>query len=320
MLGSLRRAANAGSLFLVFTVLIFTVSAQKTPEEMKNPSAAAAEETKSAGEDRSVTSNPPAKPLSKTESRKSSGEKSPAAPAGKMSDDKTIPTAADDSGTSSNSNNNSDEALDSNDATVNPDRYRPRRGMREYNFEPGIAPFDPTHYTGEKTYNTAGRKLGTAHFRIGRVLGTGKAITVTYLYGVTPLVVARANEVRNPAFISEAATPNVPRTKRETSYGVGFSPVQFRFTFFPKSQFKPFVQAGAGVHFFNKSMPIPESRRLQFSGEYGGGFILHTDRRRDRFWLFGYRYFHLSNANIGGKQWNPGYNASVFYVGYSFFK
>lgn len=32
---------------------------------------------------------------------------------------------------------------------------------------------------------------------------------------------------------------------------------------------------------------------------------------------FGYRYFHISNMNTGVI--NPGYNANVFYIGYSSF-
>lgn len=330
MLGSLRRAAKlAAGLILIYTVLIFTVVAQKTPEETKKSPAVADRETarKSLTTTPSAVNNPPVSSLTKPATRnETNGEKAPDAvvpnpdsvvPPEKKSDNDS---ASDDDGESDGESDSVGDPLNSNDASVNPGRYRPRRGMREYNFEPGFSPFDPTHYTGEKTYNTAGRKLGTTHFRIGRVIGTTKAITITYLYGFTPFVVSLQNEVKNPAYISPTATPYVPRTRREPTYGVGFSPAQMRFTFFPKSQLKPFVQAGAGVMFFNKPKPIPESRRLQFSGEYGGGFIVHTDRRRDRFWLLGYRYFHISNANIGGKQWNPGYNANVFYIGYSFFR
>jgi hypothetical protein len=287
MLGSLRLAA--GSLFLIFTVLFFTVAAQ-TPEENNNLSAERERVREGFSEKSDST------PV-KSNMRASSAAETPGAPGRELTDE--------DSGSA---------------ASTFRGRYRPRRGFREYNYEPGVSPFDPTHYTGEKTYNTAGRKLGTTHFRIGRVIGTTRAITLTYFFGVTPLVVARANEVKNPAFVSTTATPNISKTIRRSTYGVGFSPAQFRFTFFPKSRLKPFVQVGAGVLFFDKPVPIPESRRLQFTGEYGGGFILHMNERRDRFMTFGYRYYHISNGNIGGKKWNPGYNANIFYIGYSFFK
>lgn len=283
MPGSLRLAAS--SLFLVFTIFSLTLVAQ-TPDGKNTPPPEKAPES-----------------FAKENNSPSGKPKKPVEPA------KNPDTAA------------AAKMKDSDDrAATAPERYRPQRGRLEYNFEPGFAPFEPTHFTGEKTYNTAGRKLGTTHFRVGRVIGTNKAITFTYLLGVTPLVVARANEVKNPAYVSAAQTPPVPKTVRETSYGIGFSPAHLRFTFFPKNRFKPFVQIGAGVLFFNRPVPIPESRRMQFTGEYGGGFILHIEEQSDRFMTLGYRYYHISNANIGGKQWNPGYNASVFYVGYSIFK
>lgn len=196
--------------------------------------------------------------------------------------------------------------------------YRPKRGAKEYNFEPGFAPFDPTHYTGEKTYNTAGRKLGTFNVRFGRVIGTKKAITFTYLFGVTPFAISLQNEVENSAYISPQLTPNEPKTIREHSYGIGFTPFNMRFTFFPKSRIKPFAQVAAGVLITNKPMPIPETGNLNFTGEYGGGFLFH--RSQEKMWILGYRYFHISNGNLTPKRYNPGYNANVFYIGYSFFR
>lgn len=296
MLDSLRLAA--GSLFLITTVLFFPVAAQQPNDSLKKEDLQAGEST-------------PDKPSMRYSIESESlikKETSFFAPA----ENALLPAKKD---SESDDEEQSPEAQTSGERSV----YRARRGAREYNFEVGIAPTDPTHFTGEKTYNTTGRKLGTLNFRIGRVIGTPKAITVTYLLGFTPLVVARANEVRNPAYVSPSVTPNVPRTKRETSYGFGGTPANFRFTFFPGSRVKPFAQVGAGVLFFNKSLPIPESRRFQFTGDFGGGFIVHLADPK-RFLLFGYKYFHISNGNIGGKEWNPGYNANVFYVGFSVFK
>jgi hypothetical protein len=285
MLGILRLAA--GSLFLILTVLFFTVSAQQTKESASLKEDLQSESTRTAIEKESFI-------------KKETGFFKPAE--NRLISPKSAAPRA-------------DEPETPTERSV----YRARRGAREYNFEVGIAPFDPTHFTGEKTYNTTGRKLGALNFRVGRVIGTPKSITVTYLFGFTPLVVARANEVRNPAYVSPTATPNVLPTKRETSYGFGATPANFRFTFFPGSRVKPFAQVGAGVLFFNKPMPIPESRRLQFTGDFGGGFIVHLMNPK-QFMTFGYKYFHISNGNIGGKKWNPGYNANVFYIGFSFFK
>jgi hypothetical protein len=301
MLDSLRLAA--GSLFLILTVLFFTVAAQQ-PQQQTNDSLKKEDLTAvdSFNKDDSTMRH-----LIESESliKKETGFFAPSR----------------NSLISPKKNSESDEIQLPPESQTSGERsvYRARRGAREYSFEVGIAPFDPTHFTGEKTYNTTGRKLGTLNFRIGRVIGTPKSITVTYLLGFTPLVVARANEVRNPAYVSPTVTPNVPRTKRETSYGFGMTPANFRFTFFPGSRVKPFAQVGAGVLFFNKSLPIPESRRFQFTGDFGGGFIVHLANPK-QFMIFGYKYFHISNGNIGGKKWNPGYNANLFYIGFSVFK
>lgn len=198
------------------------------------------------------------------------------------------------------------------------DDYTMRRGDKEFNFEIGIAPFKPSYFAGPEEYNRSMRRMGFLNFRIGRVVGTKRGVTYTYLFGFTPLIVALKNEVKNEDYVSPTVTPNVAPTKRETSYGVGFQPINFRFTFYAEKKIKPYFQAGAGIAFFNKSLPIPVSRRMQFTGDLGFGFLFHTSK--NKFWTLGYKYFHLSNGNIGGKINNPGYNANTFYIGYSFLK
>jgi hypothetical protein len=289
MLGILRLAA--GSLFLILTVLFFTAAAQQTndsPEKDLQGEFAFTESARIGAEKESFVKN--------------------------IKKDTKFFTPAENRFTSPKPAETAEPQ-----ATGGRSIYKHRRGAVEYNFEVGIAPLDPTHFTGEKTYNTTGRKLGTLNFRVGRVIGTAKGVTVTYLFGFTPLVVARANEVRNPAYVSPVVTPKIYPTMRETSYGIGATPANFRFTFLPDQRFKLFVQAGAGVLFFNKPLPIPESRRLQFTGDAGGGFLIHLANPK-HFMTFGYKYFHISNGNIGGQRWNPGYNANIFYIGFSFFK
>ncbi len=197
------------------------------------------------------------------------------------------------------------------------DSYKLRRRARECNFEIGYSPFEPTNFNGKKEFNTAGRKLGSINFKLGRVIGTKKGVTYTYLFGLTPIVVLLKNEVKNNDYISSQATPNISPTKRETSYGAGFTPANFRFAFFPHKRIKPYLQAGAGFLFLNKPIPIPESRRLQFTGDMGGGLMIH--QTPDRAWFLGYKYYHISNGNRTKKIYNPGFNANVFYVGYSFY-
>lgn len=192
--------------------------------------------------------------------------------------------------------------------------WKLQRGTKELNVELGIAPTHPTNFNG-KEFDTTGRKFALLSFRWGRVIGTPKNITYEYQAEVTPVALAFKNEVANPAFQSAAATSNVAPTIRETTYGFAFSPVGFRFLFRPDKRLKPFVALHAGFIFFKKPVPLPQSLSYDFTGDFGGG--LQYQVKQNKAVNFGYRYYHISNMNIGTI--NPGYNANVFYVGYSFF-
>jgi hypothetical protein len=189
-----------------------------------------------------------------------------------------------------------------------------RRGAKEMSMEFGFAPTQPTFLSGHKEYNTDGRKFAIGSIRFGRVIGTVKGITYEYLFEVMPVSIAVNNEVRDPNETEDPADDAV-HTVRENTYGIGIHPAGFRFVFMPKRRLKPYLQASAGFLFTRKPMPVPQSPSYNFSGDFGGGLMYSVNRRQTV--NFGYRYFHISNMNIG--EINPGYNANIFYVGYSFF-
>lgn len=193
--------------------------------------------------------------------------------------------------------------------------WKLRRGAKELNVEVGYSPFQPTFLSGRKEYDTSGRSFALVELRWGRVIGTTKRTTFEYQAGITPVAVAFRNEVRNPAFQSAQVTPNIAPTKRETTYGFAFAPAGFRFIFLPNRRLKPFAAAHAGFIFFKKPVPVPGSTNYDFVGDFGGGVMYQV--KENKAINFGYKYYHISNINIGAI--NPGYNANIFYVGYSFF-
>lgn len=196
--------------------------------------------------------------------------------------------------------------------------WKLKRGAVELTYENGISPFNPSNFAGPKEYDVYGRDLHQLNYRHSRVLGTRKGVTYQYQFGVTPLAVFTRNEVANPEYVSENETPQLSPTRRKMTFGIGVQPLGFRFLFLPKSRVKPFAQTGAGILLTTRSMPVPRSTPFNFTGDFGGGVqYMLTEKKAI---TFGYRYFHISNGNIGGKINNPGYNANVFYVGYSFFK
>lgn len=197
------------------------------------------------------------------------------------------------------------------------DEYKLRRGDKEVQFEFGISPFNPSNFAGPKEFDVYGRHLYMGTVRFGRVVGTKRNVSYEYMFGVTPLAVFEKNEVVNTAYVSSTATPNITPTKRETTYGIAFQPVNFKFIFLAKNRLKPFAQVGAGIMVTNKAVPVPRSTLFQLTGDFGGGLMYMLSPKKAV--SFGYKYFHISNGNINGKINNPGFNANVFYVNYSFF-
>lgn len=189
------------------------------------------------------------------------------------------------------------------------------RGAKEVGFEFGVSPTQPTFLSGHEEYDTAGRKFAFGSFRLGRVIGTVKGVTYQYFFEVVPVSYAIKNEVRNEKFKSSTETPSEPDTIRKNTYSFAVQPAGFRFVFLPKKRLKPFVKASAGFIFSRKPIPVPESPNYNFAADFGAGIMYHVTRRHTI--NFGYRYFHISNMNIG--EVNPGYNANVFYFGYSVF-
>ncbi|MBS1795604.1 MAG: acyloxyacyl hydrolase [Acidobacteria bacterium] len=196
-------------------------------------------------------------------------------------------------------------------------RYALKRGDREIVLEIGSSPFNPSNFAGPKEYDVYGRDLHLASLRFGRVFGVRGPVAYEYLFGVTPLAVFTKNEVRNPAYRSAQETPGVAPTVRQTTWGVGVQPLNFRFIFRHRHRYKPFAEVGAGIMLTSRSMPVPRGTAFNLTGDFGGGVQFFTSESRAV--SIGYKYFHLSNGNIGGKINNPGYNANVFYVSYSFF-
>lgn len=200
--------------------------------------------------------------------------------------------------------------------TVEPDDWRPKRGDKSFTIEYGISPFNPSNFSGPKSFDVYGRDLHLFSVRAGRILGTKNNVSYEYMFGASPLAIFTRNEVVNPAFVSAAATPFVAPTKRETTYGIGIQPVNFKFMFFAKNRLKPYAQVGAGLLFTNKDVPVPRATRLNLTGDFGGGLMYMLTGKRAV--SFGYKYFHISNGKGLDNANNPGYNANVFYINYSF--
>ena len=103
---------------------------------------------------------------------------------------------------------------------------------------------------------------------------------------------------------------------RTRAYGSGVSPVGFETDFLPAKRIQPFLSTNGGFVYYDQRVLSPEGSQWMYSIDFGCG--LHIFRKARQDWSLGYRYQHLSNANIS--EHNPGTDANTFYVAVSRFR
>jgi hypothetical protein len=104
--------------------------------------------------------------------------------------------------------------------------------------------------------------------------------------------------------------------QRKRTYGSGVSPVGFRASFLPESRVQPFLSTDGGFIYFDDRVLSPQGSQFMYTIDFGGG--LQIFRKARQALSIGYRYQHLSNANISHH--NPGTDANTFYVAVSRFR
>ncbi|MFZ0630003.1 MAG: acyloxyacyl hydrolase [Acidobacteriaceae bacterium] len=103
---------------------------------------------------------------------------------------------------------------------------------------------------------------------------------------------------------------------RQRTYGSGVSPVGFESDFLPRSRVQPFFSTNGGFIYFDGRVLSPEGSQWMYTIDFGTGIHIFRKARQDV--TIGYRYQHLSNANIS--EHNPGTDANTFYIAVSRFR
>lgn len=116
-------------------------------------------------------------------------------------------------------------------------------------------------------------------------------------------------------------TPNTTSSgteynQRARAYGSGLSPVGFQWDFMPLHRVQPFISGDGGFIYFSNVVLSPEGSQFMYTVDYGAG--INVFHHKNQAITIGYRYQHLSNANISLH--NPGTDANTFYVGVSRFR
>lgn len=140
-----------------------------------------------------------------------------------------------------------------------------------------------------------------------------------YSFLITPdahrLAIRYAPEVTLLAVMCETQKTEVNPRAPVCRHGSGISPEAFQFLFRPRQRVQPFLSNAGGFLYFNDRVLSPQGSQFMYTIDFGGGFKLYTSPRNTV--TIGYRYQHLSNANIS--KHNPGTDADTFYIGLSHF-
>jgi Lipid A 3-O-deacylase (PagL) len=156
-------------------------------------------------------------------------------------------------------------------------------------------------------------RLGILGLRYARVLARGDNLALKYTLDAVPYaVLSYEAEVLEPRPEGGFASRQV----RRRITGAGLSPVGFQVNFRRRERLQPFAQASGGFLYFGEPVPLEGGAQFNFTADIGGGLQLRTGVRRA--WTFGYRYQHVSNAYRAVT--NPGFDANIFYIGYSIFR
>jgi hypothetical protein len=97
-----------------------------------------------------------------------------------------------------------------------------------------------------------------------------------------------------------------------TTYAGGVTPLGLQLNFRNGHKVQPFLDAHAGMLYFTRQEPVPNSSQYNFTFNFGTGVQVFTGKRSSL--LVGYKYHHISNRDTG--QENPGVDSSEFYAGY----
>ena len=110
--------------------------------------------------------------------------------------------------------------------------------------------------------------------------------------------------------------PSTSNGHRAYAYGFGGSPIGAQVNFVHFRRVEPFLTSGGGFLYFNHRM-FGTTQQFNFTAQLGGGVQWFTSSRRTAIDL-GYKYHHISNANLGNT--NPGLDSHMLFVGLSLFR
>lgn len=154
-----------------------------------------------------------------------------------------------------------------------------------------------------------GRRLVPIGLVWAPVLARHKYFTVRYRIDVIPA--AFLHDDRYAAAGQRAAV----RPGMRWVYGAGASPVGTQVDFLPRARVRPFFEVTGGFLYFDSRILGTQTTQFNFTFAPGAGVHLPLSRRMAL--VVGYKYHHLSNANLYRQ--NPGLDSQELYCGIALF-
>ena len=176
-------------------------------------------------------------------------------------------------------------------------------GKNELTVWGGYAPAVRTFAIGGRTWEAS---LGIGALRYSRRFNNSDWLNLKYTLDASVVVVNYPDKIVSGTTV----TPT-----RETKYAVGVAPIGLQGNFRPRKKLQPFIGLALGFLPFTETIPNVTGKKLNFSTAGGGGIEYRLANKKAI--TFGYNFYHISNASRGIE--NPGYDAQLFFVGYTFF-
>ena len=166
----------------------------------------------------------------------------------------------------------------------------------------GYAPAVRTFAIGGRTWDA---QLGIGALRYSHRFNNSDWVNLKYTLDASVLVMNYPDKIVSGTTI----TPT-----RETRVGIGLAPIGLQGNFRPRKKLQPFIGLALGFMPFTERTPNVTGKKLNFSTAGGGGIEYRLPNKRAI--TFGYNFYHISNASRGIE--TPGYDAQLFFVGYTF--
>jgi opacity protein-like surface antigen len=166
---------------------------------------------------------------------------------------------------------------------------------------------------------SAGGNFQMAGFRYSHRLLDGKSVKLRYILDLIPVAVL--NYPRNLPYRTAQNTTQIVHD-RKTVYGLGFAPGGLQLNFRNRKKFQPFIGGGLGFMYFTHVtpdfrtplQPRETGAKINYTADVGAG--LEIGLKKNRNFIVGYKYHHLSNLYTGNI--NIGYNSNFVYAGMNF--